>query len=91
MKVEFYNLLGSCGGVLGGWAAVERPQEGHLLPLFVCYDLCNPSPWSRAKVIMTFKRKSKSRMGMRPSDERSNYESRSLMKHVFSMELSQSI
>ncbi|MQM05083.1 hypothetical protein Taro_037891 [Colocasia esculenta] len=27
------------------------------------------------QVIMTFKRKSKSRMGMRPSDERFNYES----------------
>ncbi|MQM08141.1 hypothetical protein Taro_040996 [Colocasia esculenta] len=30
---------------------------------------------SSPRVIMTFKRKSRSRMGMRPSDERSNYES----------------
>ncbi|MQM16549.1 hypothetical protein Taro_049507 [Colocasia esculenta] len=46
---EFYHLLGLCGGVLGGWAAVERPQEGHLLPLFICYVLFNPSTWSRPK------------------------------------------
>ncbi|MQM17061.1 hypothetical protein Taro_050028 [Colocasia esculenta] len=46
---EFYNLLGSCGGVLDGWGAMERPQEAHHLPLFVCFSLCNPSPWSRAK------------------------------------------
>ncbi|MQL87252.1 hypothetical protein Taro_019790 [Colocasia esculenta] len=30
---------------------------------------------STQKVTMKFKRRSKSRMGMRPSDERSNYES----------------
>ncbi|MQL94579.1 hypothetical protein Taro_027235 [Colocasia esculenta] len=36
-------MLGSCGGALGGWGAVDRPQEGHLLPPFVCCDLHKPS------------------------------------------------
>ncbi|MQL67906.1 hypothetical protein Taro_000169, partial [Colocasia esculenta] len=72
---EFYNLLGSCGGALGGWRVGDQANQAHLLPRFVYYDLCKLSTWSRPKVIMTFKRKSQSRMGMRPSDERSKYES----------------
>ncbi|MQL77832.1 hypothetical protein Taro_010239 [Colocasia esculenta] len=28
------TLQGSCGGALGGWGAVDRPQEAHLLPPF---------------------------------------------------------
>ncbi|MQM21473.1 hypothetical protein Taro_054514 [Colocasia esculenta] len=27
-----YILLGSCGGVLGGWGAGDRPHEAVLLP-----------------------------------------------------------
>ncbi|MQL93038.1 hypothetical protein Taro_025672 [Colocasia esculenta] len=38
---EFYNLLGSCGGALGGWRAGDQAYQAQLLPLFVCYDLCD--------------------------------------------------
>ncbi|MQM10400.1 hypothetical protein Taro_043298 [Colocasia esculenta] len=47
---EFYNLLGSCGGALGGWRAGDQAYQAHLLPRFVCYDLCKSSTWSRPKV-----------------------------------------
>ncbi|MQL99940.1 hypothetical protein Taro_032668 [Colocasia esculenta] len=57
--------LGSCG---------STTRSSSSSP-FVCCNLHKPSSWSRAKVTMTFKRKSKSRMEMRPSDERSSYES----------------
>ncbi|MQL93631.1 hypothetical protein Taro_026276 [Colocasia esculenta] len=67
--------MGSCGGALGGWRAGDQAYQTHLLPLSVCFDLCKSSTWSRPKVTMKFKRRSKSRMGMPPSDERSNYES----------------
>ncbi|MQM21836.1 hypothetical protein Taro_054881 [Colocasia esculenta] len=47
---EFYNLLGSCGGALGGWRAGDQVYQAHLLPLFVCFDLCKSSTWSRPKL-----------------------------------------
>ncbi|MQL79182.1 hypothetical protein Taro_011614, partial [Colocasia esculenta] len=28
---------------------MERPQEAHLLPLFVCFDQCKSSTWSQPK------------------------------------------
>ncbi|MQM07338.1 hypothetical protein Taro_040177 [Colocasia esculenta] len=28
---------------------MDRPQEAHLLPLFVCFSLCKSSSWSRSK------------------------------------------
>ncbi|MQL82578.1 hypothetical protein Taro_015052 [Colocasia esculenta] len=42
--------MGSCGGALGGWGAMDRPQEGHPFPLFVCFSLFKPSSWSRPKL-----------------------------------------
>ncbi|MQL68593.1 hypothetical protein Taro_000885 [Colocasia esculenta] len=41
--------LESTKGAIGGWGAVDRPQEGHLLPFFVCFNLCKQSPWSQPK------------------------------------------
>ncbi|MQM19555.1 hypothetical protein Taro_052561 [Colocasia esculenta] len=35
---------------------MDRQREGHLLPLFVCFDLCKPSSWSRPKFFWVFGR-----------------------------------
>ncbi|MQL82461.1 hypothetical protein Taro_014937 [Colocasia esculenta] len=48
---EFYNLLGSCGGALGGWRAGDQAYQARLLPRFVCYDLCKSSTWSQPKAM----------------------------------------
>ncbi|MQM18714.1 hypothetical protein Taro_051708 [Colocasia esculenta] len=34
-----YILLGSCGGVLGGWGAGDRPHQAVLLSRCVCCNL----------------------------------------------------
>ncbi|MQL74550.1 hypothetical protein Taro_006904 [Colocasia esculenta] len=34
---EFHNLLGSCGGALGGWGAEDLAHQALLLPHCVCF------------------------------------------------------
>ncbi|MQM07004.1 hypothetical protein Taro_039838 [Colocasia esculenta] len=47
-KGRVYNLLGSCGGALGGWRVGDQAYQSHLLPPFFCYDLHKPPSWSQA-------------------------------------------
>ncbi|MQL67960.1 hypothetical protein Taro_000252 [Colocasia esculenta] len=41
--VHLKSTKGSCGGVLGGWGAGDRPHQAVLLPLLICCDLHKPS------------------------------------------------
>ncbi|MQM13084.1 hypothetical protein Taro_046006 [Colocasia esculenta] len=69
----------TCWGHVEELLAAGEQESEHTKPFFFpiasASGLHKPSTWSRPKVIMKFKKRSKSRMGMCPSDERSNYES----------------